>query len=556
MTTRAKRSKVGAVVHCEVDWNQLNWCRINSIVNRLQRRIAEAQKQGRYGKVKSLQYLLTHSFSAKALAVKRVTENKGKNTAGIDGKILNSSAKKSQAIKDLRQRGYQPKALRRVYIEKSNGKLRPLGIPTIHDRAMQALYTLALEPVAETTADTNSFGFRKKRSTADAIAQCFTVLAQKRSAQWILEADIQSCFDRISHEWLMNNITIEKQMLRKWLKAGYMNKQVWNPTEEGTPQGSIISPVLANMTLDKLQHQLKHRIINQHRDGLKINLVRYCDDFIVTAKSKEVLEQQVKPLVEEFLKERGLTLSAEKTKITHVDEGFDFLGHNIRKYKGKLLIKPSRKNFLSVLSKVQDVIKSNKQVSAGNLIKQINPILQGWCNHFRHVVSKKIFARIRCDVFKMIWKWAIRRHPMKTLKWIRGKYFKTVGNYHWEFFGNITSKGGNKEIILFNPQKVRIVRHVKVKGEANPYDTQWKEYFKQRDQRAIKDHLRDKKHILYLWNKQQGLCPVCKGEITIETGWQNHHRIWKVQNGKDTSENRVLLHQTCHMQIHYGGVKV
>lgn len=391
MTTQPQRVEVGAVVHSEEDWNQLNWYFINKTVNRLQRRIVQAQKQGRYAKVKALQYLLTHSFSGKALAVKKVTENKGKRTPGIDGITWDTSRKKSQALKTLKQRGYEPKPLRRVYIEKLNGKLRPLGIPTIKDRAMQALYTLALEPVAETTADTNSFGFRKKRSTADAIAQCFIVLGRKTSASWVLEGDIKSCFDKISHDWLLENIPMEKPVLKKWLKAGYMEKHLWNTTEEGTPQGSIISPALANMTLDQLQHALKYHFPVPSQNREKINLVRYCDDFIITGKSKEVLEKEVKPLLTDFLTQRGLTLSQDKTKIVNIEKGFDFLGFNLRKYKGKLLIKPSKKNLLNVLEKIRSTIKANKQATSGTLIALLNPVLRGWCNYFRHVVSKRTF---------------------------------------------------------------------------------------------------------------------------------------------------------------------
>ena len=556
MTTRNKNFKVGAVVRNEVIWNQLDWYRINDIVSKLQRRIVEAQKQGRYGKVKALQYLLTHSFSAKALAVRKVTENKGKRTPGVDGEVWPTAEKKSQAIKELKRRGYQPKPLRRTYIEKANGKLRPLGIPTIKDRAMQALHTLALDPVSETAADTNSFGFRKKRSTTDAKEQCFLTLSRTNCAQWVLDCDIKSCFDKINHEWLLANIPMDKSLLRKWLKAGYIEKHIWNATDEGTPQGSIISPVLSNMTLDKLQRTLKYHFPIPSSNSRKVNLIRYCDDFVITGDSKEVLEQEVKPLLESFLKERGLELSQEKTQIVHIDEGFDFLGFNIRKYKGKLLIKPAKKKILGVLEKIRSTIKANKQTPAGKLIALLNQILRGWCNYYKSAVSKKAFKLLRARTFQMIWKWAKRRHPMKSIKWIKGKYFKTIGKSNWEFFGIIKDKKNSKEIVLFNTEKVRIVRHIKVKGEANPYTKEWEGYFRERGRRQIHDHLSDKKHILFLWNKQNGICPVCKQEITIDTGWQNHHITWKVVGGKDTSENRMLLHQTCHGQVHHGVVSV
>lgn len=255
-TSLQEDTTVGAVVHPTVDWHQIEWGQVHKTVRRLQKRIVEAQKQGRYGKVKALQHLLTRSFSAKALAVKRVTQNHGRRTPGVDKVIWDSAAKKAKALQQLRSRGYHPQPVRRVYLEKSNGKLRPLGIPTMKDRAMQALHLLALEPVAETTADPNSYGFRTKRSAHDAIAQSFIALSHRNSAQWILEADIQSCFDNISHAWLLNNIPMEKRILSKWLKAGFLDRHGFHTTREGTPQGSIISPVLANMTLDGLEGRL------------------------------------------------------------------------------------------------------------------------------------------------------------------------------------------------------------------------------------------------------------------------------------------------------------
>jgi RNA-directed DNA polymerase len=231
----------GAVSHEEVDWHALDWEKAHRTVRRLQARIVKATQEGRWGKVKALQHLLTHSFSAKMLAVKRVTENQGKRTPGVDGELWDTPRKKAQAVQMLHQRGYRPQPLRRIYIDKGNGKKRPLGIPTMKDRAMQALYLQALDPVAETTADPNSYGFRPERSTADAIEQCFNVLAQQASARWILEGDIRGCFDHISHDWLVAHIPMDKGILRKWLKAGYLEEDLLHPTDEGTPQGGIIS---------------------------------------------------------------------------------------------------------------------------------------------------------------------------------------------------------------------------------------------------------------------------------------------------------------------------
>lgn len=246
-------NSTGAPFHAVTDWHAIDWKSANHNVRRLQARIVKATQEKRWGKVKALQRLLTHSFSGKALAVRRVTENQGKHTPGVDKVTWNTPHKKINAVYSLRQRDYHPQPLRRIYIPKKNGKRRPLGIPCMKDRAMQALYLLALDPVAETTADPNSYGFRPQRSTADAIEQCFIALGNRASAQWVLEGDIKGCFDAISHTWLLTHIPTEKTILRKWLQAGYMDKHVLHPTAEGTPQGGIISPVLANMTLDGLE---------------------------------------------------------------------------------------------------------------------------------------------------------------------------------------------------------------------------------------------------------------------------------------------------------------
>ena len=341
-------------------WQTINWVIVRCQVKKLQARIVKAIQAGKHGKVKALQWLLTHSFSGKALAVKRVSENRGKNTPGVDKVIWNTSKAKINAIASLQRSGYKPLPLRRVLIPKKRGKTRPLGIPVMQDRAMQALYLLALEPIAETTADRHSYGFRPERSTADAGEQCFSCLARGDRAQWVLEADIKACFDAISHEWLIDNIPVDKTILQKWLKAGFVYQKQLFPTESGTPQGGIISPVLANMTLDGLEYALAKAFPYSIKKGLKMNMVRYCDDFIVTGHSKEWLEEKVMPVLVTFLAKRGLTLSPEKTRITHITEGFDFLGWNIRKYHGKLLMKPSKANIKAHISKVREIIKANK----------------------------------------------------------------------------------------------------------------------------------------------------------------------------------------------------
>src|ERR1700682_5226126 len=412
-----------------VAWDGISWADVQRQVRRLQARIVKWTQAGKHNKVKALQWLLTHSFSGRALAVKRVAENKGKNTPGVDKETWKTSRAKTTAIASLKRRGYSALPLRRVLIPKKNGKMRALGIPVMRCRAMQALHLLALEPVAETTADPNSYGFRPERSTADAGEQCFIALARKTSAQWVLEADIKACYDEISHAWMVANFPTDKVILQKWLKAGYVYQDELFPTDAGVPQGGIISPVVANMTLDGLEAMLRKKFPAAKRTGLKMHMVRYADDFIITGNSKEWLEHEVKPAVVAFLAERGLVLSPVKTKVTHIDEGFDFLGWNIRKYNGKLLMKPSKANVKAHLDKIREVIKGNKTAKQANLIRLLNPILRGWANYHRHAVAKETFARVDTYVWSMLWQWAVRRHPEKGARWVKDKYFKTQG---WE----------------------------------------------------------------------------------------------------------------------------
>jgi RNA-directed DNA polymerase len=551
--------QTGAVSHNAVDWQAIHWQQIHTIVRRLQARIVKATQVGRWGKVRALQRLLTHSLSAKVLAVKRVTENHGKGTPGIDGMLWDTSEKKATAVHTLRQRGYRARPLRRVYIPKSSGTgQRPLSIPCMPDRAMQALYLLALDPIAETLAEPNSYGFRLERSTADAIAQCHTVLALKQSAQWILEGDIRSCFDGISHDWLIANIPMDKGILQQWLKAGFMDKHVLYPTETGVPQGGVASPVLMNLTLTGLEHSIKGAFPTfQGSQRTKVHVIRFSDDFIITGRSKTFLEQDVAPLVEQFLAERGLELSREKTQVTHIEDGFDFLGINVRKYHGKLLCTPAKRNVRAFLGTVRTLVKQHKQATAGHLILQLNPVIRGWAHYHQHGVSKRTFATVDHAIFTMLWQWARRRHPHKSRWWIKEKYFQSDNGNNWVFWGHVTrSKATRQDVRLFRASSVPIRRHTKIKGMANPYDPQWEPYFEARLGVRMAQHLKGRRHLLRLWKEQDGLCAVCHQRITQLTGWHSHHLVWRTHGGSDRMENRVLLHPHCHAQVHSQGVTV
>jgi len=551
-------STAGAVSHSDVNWNAMDWPKVHENVRRLQARIVKAEKAGRWGKVNALQHLLTHSFCGKALAVKRVTENPGKNTAGVDGVIWNTPQKRNKAVGGLKQRGYKPSALRRVYIPKKNGKKRPLSIPTMQDRAMQALYLLALDPVAETRADPVSYGFRKDRSCADAIAQCQLLLARQGSARWILEGDIAACFDRIDHAWLLKQVPMDKTILRQWLQAGFLYRQTLHPTEAGTPQGGIISPVLANLALDGLEAALREAF---PRKGLQpaahqVYLVRYADDFIITGDSREVLENEVKPLVAQFLGERGLQLSPEKTNVTCITEGFDFLGQTLRKHRRKLVVKPSKSNVTTFLRDLRALIQKNATATAGGLIAQLNPKIRGWATYHRHVCSTATFVRTDHLLFQMLWHWAVRRHPNKGQVWIRQRYFQTWGDNHWAFTGVVPGDGGTRTLRLVKASRTRVYRHIKVRNAANPYDPTWEVYFEQRLGMQIANNLQGRRLLRYLWQEQGGVCPLCQQQITKVTGWHNHHLHWRSRGGSSRVGNRVLLHPECHRRLHREGLSV
>jgi RNA-directed DNA polymerase len=542
-------------------WHDIDWAKCHKKVKSLQARIVKATSEGRWRMVRKLQQLLTRSFSAKAIAVKRVTENKGKRTAGVDGETWNTPESKAKAIDSLKRRGYKSSPLRRVEIPKKDGKKRKLGIPTIKDRAMQALHLLALEPIAETTGDPNSYGFRPERATADAREQGFKSLTLKQGAKWVLEADIKGCFDNISHEWLLENVPLDRKILKEWLKAGVIYNGEFTETETGTPQGGIISPTLANLALDDLEKILNQNFKRQEyrENGVrksknpKVNFIRYADDFIITGASKELLENEVKPLVESFLKERGLELSPQKTKITHIDDGFNFLGWNFRKYDSKLLIKPSKESVKSILEKVKGIFDSNKTAKPENVIHLLNPVIKGWANYHKGTVAKEIFSYVDKQIWNKNWQWAKRRHPNKSKKWIKEKYFKTIGNQHWNFSGNLED---GQSIVLKKMSSVSIERHVKIQADANPYDPKYEQYFEKRLHVKMTKGEVGKTKLARLWVQQKGICLVCKTRIDDVENINIHHLVEKAKGGKDTNSNLVILHPNCHRKVHSRNLKV
>jgi RNA-directed DNA polymerase len=408
-----------------------------------------------------------------------------------------------------------------VYLPKrDSAKMRPRSIPAMTDRAMQALYLLALEPLAETRGEPNSSGFRTARSPADATAPGFNGLAKRQSPPWIWAGDIRACFDTISHAWLLAHLPMEKAILQKWLCAGYLERHVFHPTEQGTPPGGTCSPVLANLPRDGLEPRLRTHYPKAKRAGKRaqVTVIRFADDFIVTGRTKALLEEEVKPLLEQFLRERGLELSAEKTRIIHLEDGVDFLGQNLRKYRGKLLIKPAKRHVQAFLAK--GIIKAHKQAPAGTLVLLLNPVIRGWACLHQHVVSKHTFRAVDQAIFHTLW--------------------------HWVFHG--AADGAERQ--LFAASSIAITRHIKVKGEANPFDPAWEGYFEHRLQVKMANTLKGRRQLLSLWKAQDGRCPICHQPITESTGWHSHHLIWRSKGGPDTAVNRVRLHPECHREVH------
>ena len=399
-----------------ISWDQIDFKKAETRVKKLQKRIALAYRNNEVDKVVSLQHKMIHSFYAKALAVKRVTSNRGKYTPGIDNVIWSTPEEKMEAVFSLNRRGYRPKPLKRIYIRKSNGKLRPLSIPTFKDRAMQTLYKFALEPIAEITADINSYGFRWKRSAGDAVMACAAVLSVSPDAQWILKADIQSCFDNISHEWILQHIPIDKEILRKILKCGFVSQKEFYPTDKGIPQGGCLSSVICNIALDGLEGILT-------RQCESIHFIRYADDFIVIGPNREILVQSVVPVIQKFLSERGLSLSREKTIITHAKNGFLFLGYEFYWQKGQVHLIPARKSIDSLLHKVYELMPfyGTRQEEVYKPLKQK---IRGWMDYYAGIALPQSLLSVEAETISLLIKLAGNNKTVEFIDKIFSSYDK------------------------------------------------------------------------------------------------------------------------------------
>lgn len=457
----------------DFDWDLIPWRPIENSIRKLRRRIFRATREQKWNEVRSLMKLMLRSYFNLLVSVRRVTQtNKGKKTAGVDGEVALTPNARWALVRSVgKHTPWKVKPTRRVYIPKAGkpGQRRPLGIPTTRNRVAQAIVKNALEPCWEAQFESNSYGFRPGRSIHDASEHCWSLLQKGRRRPWILDADLRSAFDNISHEHILKAIgpMPGRELIRGWLKAGYVEADFFHETESGTPQGGVISPCLLNIALNGLQDAL----------GPAYGYVRYADDFIVCARSREELEA-AKLTIEEWLQPRGLQLNPEKTKIVHVDDGFNFLGFSIRRYKGKCLVKPQKEKVLAFLQRLRSWLNNHKQAAAEHVIWHLNPILRGWSENYKHVVSKQVFAYVSSQIWKMLWKWCLRRHPNKGKYWVAKKYFSSHGNVNWKF----QATGGKQTVYLFDVASVRIERHTKVKGAASPDDPALKDYWVARQQ--------------------------------------------------------------------------
>ena len=481
------KTNMSAVSPHMQSWEMINWKKINVYVKKLRQRIFRAEQLGQKRKVRKLQRLMVRSKANLLLSIKRVTQvNKGKKTSGVDGQIVLTSKDRMKLFNLLRRyniKYIRPKPTKRVYIPKKDGKLRPLGIPIIKDRIFQNIVKNALEPQWEVRFEPSTYGFRPKRSTQDALVNLFTKLSSRSTRKWIFEGDFKGCFDNLNHEYIMKCL-IEfpaKESIEKWLKAGFIDNNSFYDTNAGTPQGGIVSPLLANIALHGMEEELgvSYYIDREyHKLARKsVGVVKYADDFVIVCKTKEEAMSMYEKL-NPYLNKRGLTLAENKTRVTHIEEGFDFLGFNLRQYKinngMKLLIKPSKASVKKAKETIKDVFSQLQGRPVGDLIMKLNPIIRGIGNYWSAQVSKKIFSIIDSYTWLKTMKHLKRLHNNKPTKWIYSKYFKPdysgVSKDKW-----ILTDPHNEKTQLFKMSWIPIVRHGMVKYKNSPDDASLKE---------------------------------------------------------------------------------
>lgn len=545
----------GAEGRTITDWNAIDWRKVERIVSNLRRRIFRASEEGDHRKAGSLQKLMLRSRANALLSVRRVTQaNMGKNTPGVDKLVVKTPRARSELVDRIRS--YQPwraKPAKRVYIPKSNGKLRPLGIPTVYDRVMQAIVKNALEPCWEARFEPASYGFRPGRSCHDAMQKVYLIARPNKRKRWVLDADIEGAFDAIWHDKLLEAIGSfpARELIRQWLKAGYIEGGSFHRTETGVPQGSIIGPLLMNVALHVMEQALNVRYNEKGYIAGSRALVRYADDWVLFCESREDAEN-ARGQAREWLAQRGLRLSEEKTRIVHLLEGFDFLGFNVRHYPApkttrsgrKLLIKPSKDSVRKFKERLRNEWMSLKGCDIAAVLGGLNPILRGWANYFRVGASAQTFRSVDFWMFKRCVRYAKSTHPNKGWHWRRGKYWGALHPKRADrwVFGDKRSGAYLLKLSWFP-----IERHALVKGAASPDDPALKGYWAKRRRCNTKDLPSRQKSLA---RSQKGLCGHCQSSLFNGEELHIHHLKGRREPDSGEPRNLRLVHLYCHQQIH------